>query len=107
MSERRISIANEVDLDTAPGLRDELRKAIAADNAHLLVDCTHLTFIDSTGVAVLLEANAKLEAQGRHMLIVNVHGAPRKVFDGLGLGDLLRYERVDDRRRSSHFTDPS
>src|SRR5438067_246488 len=91
MRERRISLADEVDLDSAPGLRDELGRLIAMDGSHLLVDCTHLEFIDSTGVAVLLEANAKLEEHGRHMLIVNVHGGPRKIFEALGLSDLLRY----------------
>src|SRR4051812_15428596 len=93
LSERRIALPDEVDLDCAPDLRDELSLLIAKDRSHLLVDCTQLKFIDSTGVAVLLEANAKLEAQGRHMLIVNVHGGPRKVFEALGLSDLLRYER--------------
>jgi anti-anti-sigma factor len=93
MSERRIYLPDEVDLDSAPGLRDELSRRIAKDSSHLLVDCTRLEFIDSTGVAVLLEANAKLEQRGRRMLIVNVHGGPRRVFEALGLSDLLRYER--------------
>src|SRR3954464_13806396 len=53
LSERRIALPDEVDLDCAPDLRDELSLLIAKDSSHLLVDCTQLKFIDSTGVAVL------------------------------------------------------
>jgi anti-anti-sigma factor len=102
MNERRITVPDEVDLDSAPGLRDDLSKAIVVDDAHLLVDCTHLRFVDSTGVAVLLEANAKLMNQGRHMRIVNVHGAPRKVFEALGLADLLDHEHDSEAALPSH-----
>ena len=59
----------------------------------MLIDCAGLTFIDSTGVAVLLEANRHLEADGRHMLIVNVPQCARRVFEVLGLTDLLHYDR--------------
>ena len=91
---------DEVDLDSALGLRDELSRLIAEDSSHVLVDCARLEFIDSTGVAVLLEANAKLEQQGRHMLIVNVFRGPRRVFEALGLSDLLRYERETGEHRT-------
>ena len=37
--------------------------------------------------------NRDLEDDGRHMLIVNVSHVARRVFETLGLGDLLRYDR--------------
>ena len=67
--------------------------AVARDGAHLLIDCSRLTFIDASGIAVLLEANRELESDGRHMLIVNVQRGPRRAFEALGLTDLLRVER--------------
>jgi anti-sigma B factor antagonist len=93
MAEHRYSLSGEVDLAQAPLVRSELARVISADNAHLLIDCTQLTFIDSTAIAVLLETNQKLEAQGRHMLIVNVQSGPRRVLEALGLTDLLRFDR--------------
>jgi anti-anti-sigma factor len=93
MTEYRYCLHGEIDLADAQQLRSDLQQAINTEHAHLLIDCTSLTFIDSTGIAVLLEANQKLEADGRHMLIVNVQPGPRRVFDLLGLTDLLRYER--------------
>jgi len=77
-------------------VRTDLAEAVARDGAHLLIDCTRLTFIDSMGISVLLEANQKLEAEGRHMLIVNLRRGPRRVFETLGLADLLSYDRGGD-----------
>ena len=93
MSEQRYCLRGELDLEDAAQLRADLMAIIARDDAHLLIDCAHLTFIDSTGVAVLLEANRELEADGRHMLIANVPEGPRRVFEVLRLTDLFRYDR--------------
>jgi anti-sigma B factor antagonist len=93
MAEYRYCLHGGVDVVTVPRLRSDLLNAIHADGAHLLVDCTNLTFIDSSGIAVLLEANERLEADGRHLLILNVPRGPRRAFDALGLAHLLRYER--------------
>jgi anti-sigma B factor antagonist len=96
MAEYHYNLRGDIDLANAPQLRADLSEAIAQDGAHLLVDCTHLTFIDSMGITVLLEANRKLESDGRHMLIVNVPERTQRVFEMLGLSDLLRYDRDGD-----------
>jgi anti-sigma B factor antagonist len=93
MAETRHTVGGEIDLSTAPLLRSDLARLISANDGDVFVDCAQLTFIDSTGVAVLLEANQKLEADGRHLVILNVQRGPRLVFESLGLSDLLRFER--------------
>lgn len=93
MTERRYLLHGEVDLANAQQLRADLRALVQADDAHLLIDCTQLTFIDSQGIAALLEAHYSLAAAGRHMLITNVPSGSRRIFEVLGLTDLLRYER--------------
>jgi anti-anti-sigma factor len=93
MAEDRYQLRGEVDVASAPQVRADLRIILNASESHLCVDCTHLTFIDSTGIAVLLEAHRDLEEQGRYMLVSNVPPRPRRVFDVLGLTDLLRYDR--------------
>jgi anti-anti-sigma factor len=91
MTEYRYRLHGEVDTGTAPQVRLELHHAINSGGADLVVDCSELTFIDSTGIALLLEANRLLEVDGRNLLIVNVPPGPRRVFDALGLTDLLRF----------------
>jgi len=90
MMEYCCRLHGQLDAAMAPQVRLELRHAINSSGADLVVDCTDVSFIDSTGIAVLLEANRKLEADGRKMLIVNVSPVPRRVFEALGLTDLLR-----------------
>jgi anti-sigma B factor antagonist len=94
MSEYRIHAYGEIDTATAPQLREDLQLAIRLHVSHVLVDCAGLTFIDSAGIAVLLEAHGTLEAQGRHLLVTNVGRAPMRAFEVLGLTDLLHYDRV-------------
>src|SRR3954449_10791965 len=96
MTDFRYSLRGDIDLSAAPVLRADLQMFIAASDKHLLLDCTQLTFIDSAGVAVILEAHRDLEADGRHMLIANVPRASRRAFEGFGLADLMTYHRTPD-----------
>ena len=89
MNEKRVAMRGEIDIATAPDLTYVLDESIKHDDAHILVDCEQLTFIDSCGVRVLLDAYRQVREQGRHMLLVNVPPGPRRVFELLGLTDLL------------------
>ena len=93
MSEFWYSLQGDLDLATAPKVEADLSVIIIASDAHLRVDCSRLAFIDSTGVRVLVDAYHELLARGRHMLVTNVRPGPRKVFEVLGLDDLLSYDR--------------
>jgi len=93
MAEIHYGLRGEIDLASAPRLRSELSSLISQDGANLVIDCTRLDFIDSTGVTVLLEAHQRLHADGRDMSIVNVSGGPRRILEGLGLTDLFRLAR--------------
>jgi anti-anti-sigma factor len=89
MAERRHFLRGEIDIANASLLRADLRREVAEHNSDLLVDCSELTFIDSHGIAVLLEAHRNLETGGRHLRLVNVTDGPRQVFAALGLSDLV------------------
>jgi len=93
MAENRYRMQGDIGLATTPKLRLDLKRAIAREGDRLLVDCAQLEFIDSSGIAALLEANTLLEAEGRHLVIINVPRGPRRVFETLGLTDLLDDER--------------
>jgi anti-sigma B factor antagonist len=55
-----VRLAGELDLYNAPTLRDELLKAADGSPERLVVDLSGLTFIDSTGLGVLIEARTRL-----------------------------------------------
>lgn len=58
---RKISVAGELDLDTAPGLEAELGAARAAADASVLIDLTDCEFIDSSGLALIIQTWRELE----------------------------------------------
>lgn len=51
-----VAVEGELDLFTAPLLRDEVRDAIQKDGPSLVLDLTELSFMDSSGLSVLIEA---------------------------------------------------
>ena len=93
MAEQRVLIRGEIDPTSSPQLSASLAEAVTDGDAEVLLDCSQVTFIDSTGVYVILEADRLLAAQGREMLVVNVSPIVRRVFDLLGLAESLHIER--------------
>ncbi|GII79757.1 hypothetical protein Sru01_47390 [Sphaerisporangium rufum] len=51
-----VAVEGELDLFTAPFLRDEIREAVRQDGSRLVLDLTGLSFMDSSGLSVLIEA---------------------------------------------------
>ena len=94
MAEHRVTISGDLDLSQVAQLRDELQRLVADTEAHVLVDCAQLSFVDSTGIAVLLEAHDALKTQRRRMLIANVPARLRRTFELLGVSNLLTNDRV-------------
>jgi len=58
----KISVAGELDLDTAPALEGELRRARENGGASVLIDLSDCQFIDSSGLALIIAAWRDLEA---------------------------------------------
>jgi len=56
--------------DAHPDLKASLGAAIDAGVTYLIVDFEELTFIDSTGIGVLLGAQRKLQARGGNAIVV-------------------------------------
>jgi len=99
MAERRLVLAGEIDIARLREVRAELRRLVTGTDAHLLVDCAQMTFIDMAGIAALLEAHAILEEQGRRMLIANVRPQFRRAFQLLGVDDLLTSDPIPSQCR--------
>ncbi len=63
-----ISVVGELDLDTAPILEAELRVAREADDASVLIDLSECEFIDSSGLALIIQTWRELEqAEGTEL----------------------------------------
>lgn len=75
-----VHVSGEVDVYTAPALREELSDLVDAERAHLIVDLTEVTFMDSTGLGVLVGALKKVRTLGGDLQLVINQEKVLKVF---------------------------
>ena len=79
----------ELDLGTEDVLADELNRAVASDAKHILLDLSGVTFIDSTGIQLLVRTNRQVAA-GR-LRLVPVDGQVRRVLELTGVAGCLEF----------------
>ena len=68
---------------------ERLAATIEATDDHVVVDMADVTFIDSSGISVLLVARQHLNAAGRMLLISGPSIPVARVFELTGLGALF------------------
>lgn len=59
-----VRLPAEVDIATAPAVRDELFSSVNRGGIHLVVDATQVTFMDSSGVNALVRGRERAERLG-------------------------------------------
>jgi anti-anti-sigma factor len=64
-------------------------EAIEFNNADLVIDCAEVTFIDSSGLAVLVAVQRGLQTLGRRLRIANATRATKRVIEVAGLVEVL------------------
>lgn len=67
--------AGDIDISTVPALRAEVDGLIDAGTRRVLVNCQHVGFIDSTGLAFLLSRARRLMQEGGLLSLVNASSA--------------------------------
>jgi anti-sigma B factor antagonist len=85
-----LSPHGEIDLETAPLLREVLLPVLEGEIGPVVLDLSEVAFMDSTGVHVLVEALRQLELQNRRLAIVCREGGQvHRVLAVAGLLDML------------------
>jgi anti-sigma B factor antagonist len=80
----------EIDVATSPLLRSEFAAALAQGPKEVTLDLHDVSFIDSSGLGVLVGALKRLrEAGGERFVIVGAQDAVRKIFTITGLNTLF------------------
>jgi anti-anti-sigma factor len=85
-----IELEGELDLSGAPVVQERLREAQSSD-AELIVDLSALTFIDSAGIRVLHQAQARSSAGGANLSFVRGTGQVQRVMALTRLDTHLRF----------------
>jgi anti-sigma B factor antagonist len=84
-----VEVGGEVDVHSAPQLRDRLIEIIDGGKPSLVVDLSGLQFIDSTGLGALVAARNHAEAAGTRFQLVCKADRLLKVFRITGLDEVF------------------
>ena len=86
----RVVLEGELDIATTPGAEAELKR-VEGDGADVIVlDLRGLTFMDSTGLRLLVAADARAREAGHRLVIVRGPAAVHRVLEITGLDAKLQ-----------------
>ncbi len=88
-----IDVGGEVDILTAPKLREQIHHAIDRGEKDLIVDLLDVSFMDSSGLGVLISALKRTKEVGGSLTVV---AATRPVTNVLSLTGLDKVFPVHD-----------
>lgn len=78
----------DVDMSCARELQAALHQALREKPARLIVDLTHVPYMDSSGVATLVEAMQIARKNKTNVVLCNLHDRVRSIFE------IARLDRV-------------
>jgi anti-sigma B factor antagonist len=84
-----LSATGELDIATAPALRERLTAALDAGVRRLVIDLREVSFMDSVAIAVLVHASSQLGPDGRMAIVIAPGSYTRLIFEAAGLDGCL------------------
>ena len=84
-----IEVGGEIDVYTAPKLRDKITELVAEQSYHLVIDMEGVEFLDSTGLGVLVGGLKKVRAHDGSLQLVLTQDRLLKIFRITGLAKVF------------------
>ncbi len=92
-----VDVDGEVDVYTAPRLREKLTEVAGAGKHHLVIDLDAVDFLDSTGLGVLVGALKRVRAEDGFVRLVCNTERLLKILRITGLSKVFAmYDSVED-----------
>lgn len=92
-----VAARGELDVLTAASLRTAFSGVIDGGRGHLVLDASGITFMDSTGIGVLVIALRRTRAYDGSFAIAGVHGRALRTLEMTGLARIFTlYDTVAD-----------
>jgi anti-sigma B factor antagonist len=90
-----IAVSGEIDVYTAPKLREKLISLAESGSSHLIVDMEGVEFLDSTGLGVLVGGLKRVRAHEGWIDLVCTQGRILRIFRITGLNKVFNiYDTV-------------
>lgn len=90
-------IEGEININTSPEMRKAFDKIIRDDEKKVVIDFTGVSYIDSSGLATLIEMFQRLKKTGGHMRLANMSQKAKNIFEITKLHKLFEiYDSLQD-----------
>jgi anti-sigma B factor antagonist len=76
-----LKLKGEIDLHVSPTVTASLNEMIEKKPERLVVDLSQVSYMDSAGLAVLIEAMQKVEAYGGKFMLAGLQETVRSIFE--------------------------
>ena len=86
-----INLSGELDLATVDVVKRELERVEATDVQSIILDLSGLTFMDSTGIRLLLSAEARSRADSNRLTLLRGPPAIQRVLEVTGVVKYLPF----------------
>ncbi len=85
-----VTVAGELDVATAPALRDQLDRVLTEGGTDTVVDLLAVSFIDSVALGILVDASKRTKARGGTLRLVSDDRQIARIMEITGLDRVLR-----------------
>jgi anti-sigma B factor antagonist len=87
----RVRPVGEIDMATVGSVRHKIAECVAEGCERVLLDLQGVTFMDSSGVHLVVDADTAARAAGWELLIIEGPWQVQRVFEITGLRDRLTF----------------
>jgi anti-sigma B factor antagonist len=91
-----VAEAGEIDVYTAPRLRDRITELVSDGQYHLVIDMEKVDFLDSTGLGVLVGGLKKVRTHDGSMELICSQDRLLKIFRITGLAKVFTIHPSED-----------
>src|SRR5215210_3688715 len=76
-----LALGGEIDLNESPAVREALKGLIDQKLPNVVIDMSAVSYIDSSGLAVLIDAMQRVQSYGGRFLLCGLAESVRTVFE--------------------------
>ena len=85
-----IELIGDVDIQSSSSLKEEINLMLNEVETDLIIDCTDLSYIDSTGLGVLIGVLKRVKNVQKDITIINAQSNIKKLLNITGLDKIFR-----------------
>ncbi|PKM59418.1 MAG: anti-sigma factor antagonist [Firmicutes bacterium HGW-Firmicutes-4] len=84
-----VSIKGEIDIYSIEKFRETIEEKMKTQAAEIILDCSELSYMDSTGMGVLIELRNKSKEMGQKIIMMNPRPNIKKLLALTGVDKII------------------